>query len=273
MYKQWALNVGVFILGVGCGSLLAILAMKKRYEERYQEELESVKEAFKRTHVYSAEKDIQRAGEGGKPMTSSIKSVPAGSRIAYNEMHKEQMRESLGIHSPLTAKQEADLEPAEEDEDEDYEADEDESDGLIHENVFTKYADLNTPRDLSHVDRTLPYLISDFEFDTEFEEHDKISLYYYRVDDVLCDDGNGVIDDVEETCGFDALAALETAATVWVRNEPLTNDYEIIRIDRSYEDTMMGARGGKSGRAPRSGMSPREEYNRRKGITRDEEEE
>jgi len=117
--------------------------------------------------------------------------------------------------------------------------------------------------DLTQVDRTSPYIIDDQEFTNEFDHHDKISLYYYREDDVLCDEHEEVINDIEEKVGYDAIAALDMQTTVWVRNEPLCIDYEIISINKSYAELVH-----RIGVEPN--LSPREAYLRKQKKRRED---
>ncbi len=83
-----------------------------------------------------------------------------------------------------------------------------------------------------------PYLITEVEFDEGKDEYDKISLTYYDGDDILIDEDGDVITDPDEIIGEDALISFGTGSSdknmVYVRNEKLQCDYEIIREFSSY---------------------------------------
>ena len=81
-----------------------------------------------------------------------------------------------------------------------------------------------------------PYVIKPEEFG-EFEEYETISLTYYA-DQVLADDNNEPVEDVEETVGFASLGHFGEYEddSVFVRNDRLKCDYEILLDSRNYAD-------------------------------------
>ncbi len=89
-----------------------------------------------------------------------------------------------------------------------------------------------------------PYIISLDEFADEFQEFDKITLYYYELDDTLTEENEEVIIDVSDVVGDEALSEFGTESNnddiVYVRNPSLRADYEIIRLVKSYQETVLG---------------------------------
>lgn len=83
-----------------------------------------------------------------------------------------------------------------------------------------------------------PYVISPDEFG-EFDDYDKISLTFYS-DHILCDDDNEPVEDVESTIGFESLNHFGEYEddSVFVRNERLKVDYEILLDLRKYSDVL-----------------------------------
>ena len=168
-----------------------------------------------------------------------------GSKVAYHQMAKENMREQLelpkdSIEHHNVFKQAGvrkEIEPSDEEVEEP-----DEPQGY-------------TARDLSEIDRTSPYVISADEYNDEFVEHDKLSIYYYMVDDVLCDEHEEIMDDIDNTVGYDVFRVLENQPTAWVRNERLAIDYEICVVRSSYAEVVQGV--------PHKALSPREQYQNR----------
>lgn len=81
-----------------------------------------------------------------------------------------------------------------------------------------------------------PYVISPEEFG-EFEEYEKISLTYYA-DEVLADENDEEVDDVDEIVGDESLNHFGDYEddSVFVRNDRLKCDYEILLDQRNYSD-------------------------------------
>ncbi len=243
--KAIVVRVVIFAVGVGLG----FLAGKQVYEGYYaaiaQEEIDSVKEAFEKRHQNAVEAQPNpnpntealngmTDEEDEAPVKPVMKSHPlARSSIETNPSEKAKRNYNL-----------VGLTPHEEDDDED----EDEDDTVTDAAGKTQ-----EEMDLTEINRTEPYIIDDREYTEEFDHHDKLSLYYYKQDDVLCDEHEEVIDDIEFTVGYDAISQLDIQTTIWVRNEPLTIDYEIISINRSYAESVHGI-------GIETNLSPREKY-------------
>lgn len=80
-----------------------------------------------------------------------------------------------------------------------------------------------------------PYVISPDEFgDSDYEI---ISLTYYA-DKVLTDETGDIVDDVEALVGYDSLNHFGEYEedSVFVRNDALSTDYEILLDPRNYSD-------------------------------------
>jgi hypothetical protein len=93
-------------------------------------------------------------------------------------------------------------------------------------------------------DTEYPYVISIEEFSEERDDFDKISLSFYDVDRVLTDENEDVITDIDSVIGTEALSRFgvvsENPDVVYVRNEQLSTDYEIICIHDSYAEAILG---------------------------------
>ena len=81
-----------------------------------------------------------------------------------------------------------------------------------------------------------PYVISPDEFG-EFEDYDTISLTYYA-DHVLVDDGGDKIEDMDDVVGMESLTRFGEYEedSVFVRNDRLKCDYEILMDERTYSE-------------------------------------
>ena len=86
----------------------------------------------------------------------------------------------------------------------------------------------------------LPYVISPDDFG-DFDEYEKISLTYYA-DKVLADDNDEMIDDVDDVVGTKSLTTFGQYEedAVYVRNDRLKCDYEILKDHRLYSSVVNG---------------------------------
>jgi hypothetical protein len=83
-----------------------------------------------------------------------------------------------------------------------------------------------------------PYVIPPEEFDT-ITGYDIVSYTYYA-DGVLVDDDENVVTDIDERIGSDALKTfgMYEDDSVFVRNEKLKIDYEILADTRKFSDVV-----------------------------------
>lgn len=232
MIKRVIINVTILAVGAGIGYLVT----KNYYEKVLEEEIEDLKEHFGRTQKISVDDDSKEevSAMDGNGNVINFRNNSHLTRSSLDDNRCEQAKKSynlVGKHN----NQEVEQKDEENEEDNTEITDE----AGMTEQDFT---------DLSKVNRTEPYLITDVEFSEEFDHHDKVSLYYYTVDDILAEENEEVIQDIEGTIGYEAMRALDMQNSVWVRNEPLTIDYEVIAIKKSYAE-MIGLN-----------LSPRERY-------------
>ena len=79
-----------------------------------------------------------------------------------------------------------------------------------------------------------PYIISPDEFG-ENDDYETVSLTYYE-DEVLADEMDELVEDVDDTVGTDSLTHFGEYEddSVFVRNDRLKCDYEILKDNRTY---------------------------------------
>lgn len=84
-----------------------------------------------------------------------------------------------------------------------------------------------------------PYVISPREYVENAGDYDQFSLTYYA-DGFLTDENDCLIEDVEGYIGFDSLSHFGEYEddSVFVRNDRLQCDYEILRDVRDYADVL-----------------------------------
>lgn len=185
-----ALGVGA-AAGFGCGYLY----FKKKYEQKADEEIESVKSYY--AEKFKKEKSrIDKLEEDSKAIDNVIK------EYSKTEEHKK-----INYHKPVKEEEEivkAEAESPEEDE------------------------------------PTKPYLITEEEFLNDKNEYDKISLTYYSFDDVLADECDEMID-IEENISSDIYNQIASSdEDLYVRNNVLQTDFEIMKVDGSFHDKYGG---------------------------------
>ena len=90
--------------------------------------------------------------------------------------------------------------------------------------------------DVGKEDKPAPYVISPDEFGG-VEEYEKISLSYYA-DGILADDDDEVMENADEIVGLDSLTHFGEYEddSVFVRNDVMKCDYEILLDHRNYKD-------------------------------------
>ena len=251
MKKNILMYLATFLAGAGAGFLTAKLVLEKKYAQLAEEEISSAREYYaterpSRRQIEAVETEVQQESDRGA-------TNPSGAMARKSiENPYEAAKRNYNLIKPVQAEDvEPDGAPGVDSDEEDPEDDDDE---LRDDAGMSEQDHL----DITKVDRTQPYLISCDEYTDEFSHHDKVSLYYYRDDDVLCEEDNEEpIDDIEATVSYDALSTLDMQTTVWVRNEPLGIDYEIMGVRGSYSESVLGMR-------PRDIMTPRERYEQRK---------
>ena len=139
--------------------------------------------------------------------------------------------------------EEVEVEPDREPEEENREMSVREYAEKLAENGYTDYADLSKVEEAKKEEQKeevknvkKPYVISPYDYG-EADGYDTESLIYYA-DGVLTDDDNNPIEDVEGTVGKDALTHFGEYEddSVFVRNERLKIDYEILLDSSKYSD-------------------------------------
>lgn len=110
----------------------------------------------------------------------------------------------------------------------------DEEDYNEYEAITHGYASYAVP----NIGTEKPYVISPQEFG-EIEEYDRISLTCYA-DKILTDENDCLIEDVEGIVGLESLTHFGEYEddSVFVRNDRLKCDYEILLDQRSYTEVL-----------------------------------
>lgn len=197
-----------FAAGAGVGFFVTRKLLEDHYAELAQEEIDSVKENLGRRNpnVVSYVNNVMKEESKYEVKSSLDETYTNG----YNKV-----KHNYGIVSDdIVAKAAAS-----------YDGD------TVVNSTFKTEEDSNNP-----------YVISDEEFADEMPHFDKVTLYYYMTDDILTDDNEEPIVDIDDVIGYDALVTLgnEQSNTIWVRNNRISTDYEVVRLNQSYQESVLG---------------------------------
>jgi hypothetical protein len=225
------LIAGAFVVGAGIGGFVAYkIAVKRttlKYEIILEDEIEAAKGFYKR---------LAKDGEFSSPESAVDALVPEEAvealtqyqgkdkkRVAYEkvELAEEPAKIEVKVEKPQTTV-----------------------------NVFAEHA--TDPRDWDW-DRELilraenpeaPYVISFEEFSDNPDHHEQTTLTYYAADDTLADEKESPIDNVDYVVGEDNLTRFghgsNDSSVVYIRNERIDSDFEVIRSEGSYRKEVLG---------------------------------
>lgn len=110
-----------------------------------------------------------------------------------------------------------------------------EYESILSENGYTNYSRIVEAKDKAY-STVEPYVIRPEEFG-EDDVYTQISLIFYA-DGVLADDNDDAISDIDDIVGEDSLTHFGEYEddSVYVRNERLKADYEILLSEKTYEE-------------------------------------
>lgn len=207
--------VGGLAVGGGAGYLVAQKTLSKKYETLFREEIASVKDAYEKLSAGKVYPTVRDAVEQLIP--------DAERRLAeeYHEKAKQYATEAI-VEAAVEERVEPDL--------------------MENRNVFQEATKLSSERNPD-----APYLITTQEYADGLSGHESVTLTYYKKDDVLVDERDMPIDAVEETVGIWNLTQFgvdeQETNVLYVRNERVSLDFEIILDEGSYTAHVFGGAG------------------------------
>ena len=201
-----------FTAGLCIGGGAAYILVKKRYRLLAEEEIASVKEAFQRINEVKTRQTADDWSSQPDPEADNSKEeyvevlYHAGYSTVSNEVPKD-----------VVARQVVDVD-----------IDAEEETVEVHVSQFER-------------DPKKPYEIDVSDFMTS--EFDTISLTYWVEDEMLVDERDSQVEDTDSTIGLHLLEQLknmtEDGATIYIRNERLEVDFEVVRSPGSFGDTLV----------------------------------
>lgn len=205
------INLIIFTVGAAFGSAVTWKIVKDKYEKIVQEEIKSVKEVF--YDRFNDSNEESSSEESGDEM-SEEDPISDYRKINWDELE--------------------DLDPSELEEEE-YQAD-------YAGTVVSKYEDIANiykeggADNMPTSDPREPYVIEPIEFG-ELDDYKTFELTYYE-DGILEDEDYDIVKNPEEILGPDALGSFGEYEddSVFVRNERLRADFQILKDYRTYDE-------------------------------------
>lgn len=203
-------GVLIFVLGAAAGSLATWKLIEKKYKDIAQEEIDSVKDTFskmKKNEYPDKLEDYPDFEEFDDSDDSYDSDEEPKSEQKIDRNNKPDIVEYAKI---------------------------------LSETGYTNYAerqDKKEKKGVEPVEDERPYVISPDEFG-EKDGYENVTLTYYA-DGVLTDYFDNVISNIDEVVGLDSLdhfGEYEDDA-VFVRNEKMETDYEILRDLRDFNES------------------------------------
>ena len=204
-------GVLIFVLGAAAGSLATWKLIEKKYKDIAQEEIDSVKDTFSKMKKNEYPDKLE-----DYPDFEEFD----GSDDSYDSDDEEPKSEQK-----IDRNNKPDIV---------------EYAKILSETGYTNYAerqDKKEKKGVEPVEDERPYVISPDEFG-EKDGYENVTLTYYA-DGVLTDYFDNVISNIDEVVGFDSLdhfGEYEDDA-VFVRNEKMETDYEILRDLRDFNES------------------------------------
>ena len=198
-------GVLIFVLGAAAGSLATWKLIEKKYKDIAQEEIDSVKDTFSKMKKNEYPDKLEDYPDFEEFDDSDDEEPKSEQKIDRN--NKPDIVEYAKI---------------------------------LSETGYTNYAerqDKKEKKGVEPVEDERPYVISPDEFG-EKDGYENVTLTYYA-DGVLTDYFDNVISNIDEVVGFDSLDHFGEYEddVVFVRNEKMETDYEILRDLRDFNES------------------------------------
>lgn len=203
-------GVLIFVLGAAAGSLATWKLIEKKYKDIAQEEIDSVKDTFSKMKK--------------NEYPDKLEDYPDFEEFDDSD-DSDDVEEEPKLEQKIDRNNKPDIV---------------EYAKILSETGYTNYAerqDKKEKKGVEPVEDERPYVISPDEFG-EKDGYENVTLTYYA-DGVLTDYFDNVISNVDEVVGFDSLDHFGEYEddVVFVRNEKMETDYEILRDLRDFNES------------------------------------
>ena len=213
-------NGACFIIGLGVGlgiGAIAVLIIKNRDRIQCEEEIESVKAAYREAFNVFPQEDPKNKDEKFVDKRSPSDYIEANRHIEYNKyasLVRDDPSKSVIIGN------EYDPKPVENDD-----KDDDDNPFISDEEDHPSEGYPETP-----------YVITPEEY-AEDPEYSKEDLYYYVYSDTMVDDHEVEVEDIDRLIGHNNLRHMGEIepGCLWIRSPNVMTDYQIIAIKSTWE--------------------------------------
>lgn len=249
LQRRWTLPTITGIVGVGVGVAVGYLATKRQYD-KIQLDLETLQDEQSEFNESIAEAaQVSKAlKEQGEVLLSSLKTMAerradVTPQPVVPSATGPDISESVSKHPSVRAELDPELEPDKPLEVVSKKKASRRDEGVVV-NIFDNGAgdEWDYRQEIQNRDKSRPYIIHVDEFVADEMGWDSQStLTWYEKDQVLCDSHDKPIYNHQEVVGELLFGhGSNDANVVYVRNEQLQAEYEILRDDGSYEEVVLG---------------------------------
>ena len=200
-----------FVIGGAIGSIATWQLVKTKYEQIAMEEIESVKEVYARKQHKLQSEPSSDDDSKSDPMGHNSVQFESDADISIKDYAERLSKEGYIDYTDL-------------------------SDISVEEKPELSSEESSTNETIDIFDT--PYVIPPERFG-ELDEYTTISLTYYA-DNILADEDDRYIDNVDDIVGRESLEHFGEYEddSVFVRNDRLKCDYEILLDQRNYSDVI-----------------------------------
>ena len=224
--ERFAYILGGALIGSATTFLVARRALARHYRDIADAEIASVKDSYDLLHKKGAYSDPKKAFEALKEMVGEIESyedlVDEEGYFKYDEVEKDDNLEELMVVDPRPTLDDGRPDP----------------EVVVHD-IHDDRTD--PPR---YEGEGVPYVITVEEFMQDNEDFSKITVNYYEYDNTLSSEDDTISHNHESLLGPDFQNYIGWRSggdhTVYVRNENMSSDYEILVSKGSYEEEVLG---------------------------------
>lgn len=235
------------IAGGAGGYFIARAKLRSYYEDLSTQEIAEAKEFYANLHKVNVDgetlspHDVMVERHGVEAAAEALRSYQGEEPVLSGEPHDEIVDEEhiakLEREARRRRRAAGEEEPVPVDSVEDLKA---ETDKI---NVFVDVTfDLEEEKKSRTPDE--PYIITHDEYFEGEKDYDTVTLTYFVVDDTLVDERDKPVDDSDATVGDGNLVRFGAGSKdnniVYVRNERLETDFEIVRSKGSYLEEVLG---------------------------------
>lgn len=216
------------LAGAAAGYTVAQKRLEKAYEEIVKQEVEAAKEfygkLYKTDEKYATPEAAVEARLGDEAVKALRKYV-AGEEVVESIEDLELDDGAIEVVKTTVTRKE------------------------VTRNVFTDARidedddGFDYEREVAMRDSSKPYIISHDEFMENTPEFTQVNITYYEGDDTMADQTDKHIDSWEDSISSDNLKfghGSKDPNIVYIRNEPLELDFEVVHSDGSYAKEVLG---------------------------------